>query len=79
MATFYIENEKNANIYININGELFCRNEQKYPSLIVVLLGDGVWEGIRLHNNKLLFIDEHLDSVSKCQGISFNIPFRKRQ
>ncbi|HAE03067.1 MAG TPA: aminotransferase class IV, partial [Rhodospirillaceae bacterium] len=24
------------------------------------LLGDGVWEGIRLHNGRLAFIDRHL-------------------
>ena len=60
----YIENEKNANIYININGELFCRNEAKISVFDSgFLLGDGVWEGIRLHNNKLLFIDDNVDGI----------------
>ena len=77
----YIENEKNANIYININGELFCRNEAKISVFDSgFLLGDGVWEGIRLHNNKLLFIDEHLDRIfQSAKGISLNIPFSKKE
>ena len=77
----YIENEKNANIYININGELFCRNEAKISVFDSgFLLGDGVWEGIRLHNNKLLFIDEHLDRMfQSAKGISLNIPFSKKE
>jgi len=77
----YIENEKNANIYININGELFCRSEAKISVFDSgFLLGDGVWEGIRLHNNKLLFIDEHLDRIfQSAKGISLNIPFSKKE
>jgi branched-chain amino acid aminotransferase len=27
------------------------------------LLGDGVWEGIRLHNNKLIHLDSHIDRL----------------
>ena len=27
------------------------------------LLGDGVWEGIRLHKGRLIFINEHLDRL----------------
>ena len=27
------------------------------------LVGDGVWEGIRLHHGVLVFLDEHLDRL----------------
>ncbi len=27
------------------------------------VLGDGVWEGLRLHNGRLLFLDAHLDRL----------------
>lgn len=27
------------------------------------MLGDGVWEGIRLHNAVLFDIDEHMDRI----------------
>ena len=42
------------------------------------LLGDGVWEGIRLHKSKLVFISEHLDRLfNSARGISLNIPLSK--
>ena len=52
----YVKNDKNANIFINIDGKLYQRNDAKISVFDSgFLLGDGVWEGIRLHNNKLLF------------------------
>ena len=42
------------------------------------LLGDGVWEGIRLHSSKLIYIEDHLERLfQSAQGISLNIPFSK--
>jgi branched-chain amino acid aminotransferase len=47
----YISNSKNEDIFININGELFHRNEAKISVFDSgFLLGDGVWEGIRFIN-----------------------------
>ena len=58
----YIENDKNADIFINIDGKLYHRDQAKISVFDSgFLLGDGVWEGIRLHKNKLIFIDDHLD------------------
>ncbi len=52
---------RNAEILININGELFPRDEAKISVFDSgFILGDGVWEGLRLHNGKLLLIDQHL-------------------
>ena len=75
----YIHNSKNENIYININGELFSRDEAKISVFDSgFLLGDGVWEGIRLHKSKLVFISEHLDRLfNSARGISLNIPLSK--
>ena len=75
----YIHNSKNKNIYININGELFLREEAKISVFDSgFLLGDGVWEGIRLHKSKLVFIAEHLDRLfNSARGISLNIPLSK--
>ena len=57
----YIEDERNQSIYININGDLVKRNEAKISVFDSgFLLGDGVWEGIRLYNNQLVFKKEHL-------------------
>jgi len=77
----YIKNDKNADIFINIDGKLFHRNDAKVSVFDSgFLLGDGVWEGIRLHNNHLVFIDDHLDRLfESAKGISLEIPFSKTQ
>lgn len=59
-----IDDERNQNILIYINGELVPRAEAKvsvYDSGF--MLGDGVWEGLRLHNGQFSFIDDHLDRL----------------
>ena len=66
----YISNSKNKDIFININGELFHRSEAKISVFDSgFLLGDGVWEGIRLHKSNLIFIDEHLDRLYSSANI----------
>ena len=76
----FIYDPKNENIFININGDLYPRSEAKISVFDSgFLLGDGVWEGIRLHQSKLMFIDEHLDRLfESAAGISLNIPFSKK-
>ena len=75
----YISNPKNEDIFININGKLFHRSEAKISVFDSgFLLGDGVWEGIRLHQSKLVFIEDHLDRLyESAKGISLKIPFSK--
>ena len=56
--------EKNKDVLIYVNGELLHKNDAKisvYDSGF--MMGDGVWEGIRLVNNRWLFIDEHLERL----------------
>ena len=76
----YIANSKNENIFININGELFERKKAKISVFDSgFLLGDGVWEGIRLHNSKLVFIEDHLNRLyASAKGISLDIPFSQQ-
>ena len=76
----YISNPKNENIFININGALFHRSEAKISVFDSgFLLGDGVWEGIRLHKSKLVFVENHLDRLfASAQGISLDIPYSKQ-
>ena len=75
----YIKNSKNKNIYININGELFIRDKAKISVFDSgFLLGDGVWEGIRLHHSSLVFIEDHIKRLyASAKGISLEIPFSK--
>ena len=77
----YISNPKNEDIFININGGLFHRSEAKISVFDSgFLLGDGVWEGIRLHQSKLVFIEEHLSRLyASAQGISLDISYSKEE
>ena len=76
-----VKNPLNNEIYININGALFKRNEAKISVFDSgFLLGDGVWEGIRLHHSKLLFIDAHLDRLfNSAKGIDLKIHLTKNE
>ncbi len=76
----YMSDPRNEDIYININGELFPKSEAKISVFDSgFLLGDGVWEGIRLHKSKLVFIEEHLERLyASAKGISLDIPFSKK-
>ena len=60
----YLDDKRNENIQVFINGELYPR---KKASISVFdsgfLLGDGVWEGIRLLNGHMVFLEEHLDRL----------------
>jgi branched-chain amino acid aminotransferase len=55
------QDERNAAILININGELFPRDK----AVVSVfdsgfILGDGIWEGLRLHNGVIPFLGRHM-------------------
>jgi branched-chain amino acid aminotransferase len=57
----YQQDPRNDDILININGELFPRSEAKISVFDSgFILGDGIWEGIRLHHGKLAFINQHM-------------------
>ncbi len=56
--------ERNESILIYVNGELFPRNEAKISVFDSgYLVGDGIWEALRLHKGVLVFLDEHLDRL----------------
>lgn len=60
----YVADPRNESILISINGELFPRNNAKVSVFDSgYILGDGVWEGIRLHNGELFHIRQHLDRL----------------
>ena len=60
----YTPDPRNAAIRISINGELFARDEAKVSVFDAgYVLGDGVWEGLRLHDGGLPFLDMHLDRL----------------
>lgn len=59
-----LPDSRNENILVYVNGDLVPRDQ---ASISVFdsgyLVGDGVWEGIRLHRGKFVFLKEHLDRL----------------
>jgi branched-chain amino acid aminotransferase len=59
-----LDDPRNAAIKINVNGELFARDAAKVSVFDSgFILGDGVWEGLRVHDGGLPFLDLHLDRL----------------
>ena len=60
----YVADARNKQIMIYINGKIVPRKD---ASISVFdsgfLLGDGVWEGIRLYNGNFCFIEEHIQRL----------------
>ena len=69
------EDARNRGIKIYVNGEIVPREEAKvsvYDSGF--MLGDGMWEGMRLYNGKWAFFDEHMDRLfESCNAVSLDI------
>ncbi|MBI1186791.1 MAG: aminotransferase class IV [Alphaproteobacteria bacterium] len=60
----YVDDPRNADVLISINGELVRRDEAKISVFDSgFILGDGVWEGLRLVDGRLAFLDQHLDRL----------------
>jgi branched-chain amino acid aminotransferase len=60
----YVDDPRNAAIKISVNGELFARDAAKVSVFDSgFILGDGVWEGLRVHDGGLPFLDLHLDRL----------------
>ena len=77
----YINDKRNEDIYIYINGEFFHRSEAKISVFDSgFLLGDGVWEGIRLHNNRLIHFNNHIDRLyDGASSIAMEIHLTKKE
>ena len=75
----YVKDSRNDNIYIYINGDFFLRSEAKISVMDSgYLLGDGVWEGLRLHNNYLIHLDKHLERLYEgAKSIQMDIGISK--
>jgi branched-chain amino acid aminotransferase len=60
----FVDDPRNAAIRIYVNGEFKPRSE----AMVSVfdsgfILGDGVWEGLRVHGGRIAFLDQHLDRL----------------
>ncbi len=72
---------RNEDILINVNGEMTPRAE----AVVSVfdsgfMLGDGVWEGLRVHKGKIAFLDAHLDrQFEGAKAIAMDIGISRQE
>lgn len=73
------EDLRNRDIKIYVNGEIVHRDQAKvsvYDSGF--MLGDGMWEGMRLYDGKWAFFDEHMDRFfNSCKAVSLDVGMDK--
>ncbi len=73
------EDARNRDILIYVNGALKPREEATvsvYDSGF--LLGDGMWEGMRLYDGVWAFFDEHMDRFfNSCKAVSLDVGMDK--
>ena len=77
----YVPDARNESVLIDINGEHFPRAEAKVSVFDSgFMLGDGVWEGIRLHGGRLAFLDRHLDRLWRgAKAIALDISIAREE
>ena len=80
-AQGYVADPRNDNVLVYVNGEFFPRNEARisvFDSGFV--LGDGVWEGLRLVQGRLISLDAHLDRLFEgAKSIALDIGLSREQ
>ncbi|MBY6154939.1 D-amino acid aminotransferase [Vannielia litorea] len=75
------DDPRNESLLIWLNGQLKPRAE----ALVSVydsgfMLGDGVWEGLRLYNGRWAFVDEHMDRLFEAaKAIDLDIGMTREQ
>jgi len=70
-----VPDARNERVEVYINGEFHRRDEAKISVFDSgFLVGDGVWEGIRLHNGEFTHLDRHLDRLFRsAKGVHLDI------
>ena len=59
-----VPDRRNEDVLVYINGEFFRREEARISVFDSgFLVGDGVWEGLRLHEGDFAFLEEHLNRL----------------
>ena len=77
----FIEDPRNENVMIYVNGALVPRRDAKISVFDSgFLLGDGFWESFRIHNGQLAFFDRHMDRLfENAKALAIDLPFGTEQ
>jgi branched-chain amino acid aminotransferase len=68
-AQGYVDDPRNEHVLVYINGSFVPRDQASVSVFDAgFVLGDGVWEGLRLVQGRLVAIEEHLDRLYEGAG-----------
>ncbi len=70
---------RNDSVLVSVNGELMPRDQAKVSVFDSgFLVGDGIWEGLRLHRGAFLFLERHLDRLDQgLKTAQIRLPFSR--
>jgi branched-chain amino acid aminotransferase len=77
----YAEDPRNQSVLVYVNAEL----KPRHQALVSVfdagfVLGDGVWEGLRIHSGHPVFLDQHLDRLYEgAKAIALDIGMTREE
>ena len=77
----YADDPRNETIFINVNGVMTPRAQ----AMVSVfdsgfMLGDGVWEGLRVHNGRVAFLNAHMDRLFEgAKAIAMDIGLSREE
>ncbi|MGS2727799.1 aminotransferase class IV [Psychroserpens sp. BH13MA-6] len=73
--------DRNNHVKIFINGSFHHREDAKISVFDSgYLVGDGIWEALRLHKGVLVFLDEHLNRMwTAAATVGMQLPFSKKE
>lgn len=76
-----LPDERNEDVLVYINGEFYPRAEARISVFDSgFLVGDGVWEGFRLHDDDLALLDLHLDRLFEgAKAIDLDIGMNREE
>lgn len=77
----YDADPRNDTVLIDVNGTLYPRAEASVSVFDSgFMLGDGVWEGLRVHGGRIAFLDAHLDRLFEgAKAIAMDIGLSRDQ
>ncbi len=72
---------RNRDNLVYVNGALVHRDQATVSVYDAgFMLGDGVWEGVRLHKGAFLFLEEHLDRLfAGAKTIGMDLPWSRSE
>jgi branched-chain amino acid aminotransferase len=80
-AQGYVQDTRNEAVQVYVNGEFFPRDQARVSVFDSgFALGDGVWEGLRLMQGRLISLDAHMDRLLEgARSIALDIGMSREE